>query len=46
MSDTLATLKKLGIQGDYEGIGHLVLGYGEKPAGNAAPRKEHYIVEV
>ena len=39
-------LKKLGIEGDYEGIGHLVLGYGAKPAGNAAPRKEHYIVEV
>lgn len=40
-------LKKWGIEGDYAGIGHCILGY---PAGdaapNAAPRKEDYIVYV
>ena len=41
-----ALLKEWGIEGDYEGIGHCVLGYwaGEQPA--AAPRKEGYIVKV
>ena len=38
-----AILKKLGIEGDYEGIGNLILGYASKPAGNAAPRKENYV---
>ena len=32
-------LKKLGIEGNYEGIGNLILGYAAKPAGEAAPRK-------
>ena len=36
-------LKKLGIEGDYEGIGNLILGYASKPAANAAPRKENYV---
>ena len=40
-------LADLGIKGDYEGIGHVALGYadegGEKPA---APRKENYIYYV
>ncbi len=35
-------LKKLGIEGDYEGIGHCALGYAEEPAKPAAPRKENY----
>ena len=38
-----AILKKLGIEGDYEGIGNLILGYAAKPAGAAAPRKENYV---
>ena len=39
-------LKDLGIEGDYEGIGHCALGYidGEKNA--ASPRKENYIYRV
>jgi len=41
-----AILKKLGIEGDYEGIGNLILGYAAKPAGNAAPRKADYIYTV
>ena len=41
-----AILKELGIEGDYEGIGHCILGYadGEIPA--AAPRKDDYIYFV
>ena len=36
-------LKDLGIEGEYEGIGHCVLGYvdGEEP--KAMPRKENYV---
>lgn len=38
-----AFLKSLGIEGDYEGIGHCVLGYvdGEEP--KVMPRKENYV---
>lgn len=38
-----AFLKSLGIEGDYEGIDHCVLGYvdGEEP--KAMPRKENYV---
>ena len=38
-----AILKELGIEGDYEGIGHLILGYAAKPLPNPAPRKENYV---
>lgn len=36
-------LKSLGIEGDYEGIGHCVLGYAAKEIPKAAPRKENYV---
>lgn len=36
-------LKKLGIEGDYEGIGHCALGYAAEPAKEAAPRKANYV---
>ena len=36
-------LKSLGIEGDYEGIGHLVLGYAAAPRKEAAPRKADYV---
>lgn len=36
-------LKSLGIEGNYEGIGHLVLGYAAAPLKDAAPRKEDYV---
>ena len=39
-------LKQLGIEGDYEGIGNLILGYAAKPAGTAAPRKENYVYRI
>ena len=41
-----AILKELGIEGDYEGIGHLILGYAAKPAADPAPRKADYIYRV
>ncbi len=36
-------LKKLGIEGDYEGIGHCALGYAAGPANEPHPRKENYV---
>ena len=36
-------LDKLGIKGDYEGIGHCALGYAAEPAKEAAPRKVGYV---
>ncbi len=41
-----AILKDLGIEGDYEGIGHCILGYAAKEPGPAAPRKENYIYRI
>ena len=41
-----AILKKLGIEGDYEGIGHCVLGYAARESAPAAPRKENYIFRL
>ncbi len=38
-----AILKDLGIEGDYEGIGHCILGYAAQENKTAAPRKENYI---
>lgn len=39
-------LADLGIQGDYEGIGHCVIGYAKEPAPKAAPRKDNYVYYV
>lgn len=39
-------LKDLGIEGDYEGIGHCALGYAAEPAKEAADRKENYVYYV
>lgn len=41
-----AILAGLGIQGDYEGIGHCILGYEKDPCRPAAPRKENYIYRI
>ena len=41
-----ALLKKLGIEGDYEGIGHCILGYEAEPGKPAAPRKENYVYRI
>lgn len=37
-----AILKSLGIEGDYEGIGHCILGYADGPVPEPAPRKSSY----
>ena len=39
-------LADLGIEGDYEGIGHCALGYAAEPAREAAARKENYVYYV
>ncbi len=39
-------LKKLGIEGNFEGIGHCALGYAVEPAKDAAPRKDNYVYYV
>lgn len=36
-------LRSLGIEGDYEGIGHCVLGYAQNEAAPAIPRKSNYV---
>ena len=41
-----AILEQLGIKGDYEGIGHLILGYAAKPMAQPAPRKEGYVYRI
>ena len=41
-----ALLAKLGIEGDYEGIGNLILGYAAAEVSEAAPRKENYVYRV
>lgn len=41
-----ALLKKWGIEGDYEGIGHVILGYAASPAPEAAPRKADYVYHI
>lgn len=39
-------LKDLGIEGNYEGIGHVILGYAANPPAEPAPRKENYVYFV
>ena len=39
-------LRSLGIEGDYEGIGHLALGYPALDNPEAAPRKDHRVFYV
>ena len=41
-----AILKQLGIEGDYEGIGHCILGYAAQEIKATAPRKENYIRKI
>lgn len=39
-------LKSLGIEGEYEGIGHCVLGYIDGNEPNPTPRKENYVYYI
>lgn len=41
-----AILKSLGIKGNYEGIGHLVVGYADSEKEPAAPRKDDYVYYI
>ena len=41
-----ALLKKWGVEGDYEGIGHCVLGYPARDVPKAKHRKENYVYYV
>ena len=41
-----AILKSLGIEGDYEGIGHCVLGYAASGPNAPAPRKANWIYRI
>ena len=41
-----ALLEKWGIEGDYAGIGHLILGYHDGEFPETKPRKENYIYYV
>ena len=41
-----ALLKSLGIEGDWEGIGHCILGYPAEAPRAAAPRKADYIYRI
>ena len=39
-------LKNLGIEGDYEGVGNLILGYADGEIPEIKPRKENYIYHI
>lgn len=39
-------LADLGIEGDYEGIGHCAIGYAASPVNGPVPRKENYVYYV
>ena len=39
-------LNQLGIEGEYEGIGHCALGYAAEPLKEAAPRKSDYVYYI
>lgn len=41
-----ALLRSLGIEGDYEGIGHCILGYADQEAPEPAARKEGYVFYI
>lgn len=41
-----ALLKQWGIQGDYAGVGHCILGYPAGPLPQAKPRREHTVYRV
>lgn len=39
-------LQSLGITGDYEGIGHCIIGYADGPEPDAKPRKDSYVYYI
>ena len=45
-SEWKAWLKSIGVEGEYEGIGHCILGYAAEPAAEEAPRKPNRVFYV
>jgi len=45
-SEGKALLKDWGIEGDYEGIGHCIVGYIDEAIPEAAPRKNNYVYYI
>lgn len=41
-----AILAELGIEGNWEGIGHCILGYADGPLPEAKPRKDNYVYYI
>ena len=41
-----ALLKKAGIEGDYEGVGHIVIGWPDGEAPAPKPRKENWVYKI
>ena len=39
-------LKTLGVEGEYEGIGHLIVGYPDGDTPELRPRKENYVYYI
>ena len=39
-------LESLGIEGDYEGIGHCILGWPDAPLSPVSPRKDSYVYHI
>lgn len=39
-------LEDLGIEGNYEGIGHCAIGYAAEPVNGPAPRKDNYVYYI
>ena len=46
MSEYQQLLKDLGIEGEWEGIGHCILGYADGAEPVAAPRKDHRVYTI
>lgn len=46
MGNLMLAAHALGIAGDYEGIGHCILGYADCPEPQAAPRKENRVYYI
>lgn len=46
MDEYKALLAKLGLEGEYEGIGHCALGYVDDEYPQAVPRKENHVIFV
>jgi nitroreductase len=46
LSECKALLNSLGVEGEYEGIGHLIVGYPDGDTPELRPRKDNYVYFV